>query len=489
MDEWQGGDAPVDGNGGHDVDRRQLTGVVAAYSLTNHIDPDGSCTPLHATADFGRFARNLRASEPLLPRVVCRRDIGGSRLTVPGAGSEEWSVHEGQLLVLAAPRGDLALVMQVTLPGMPDADEVARFLAATCFHRDSMQLDGTPIVHLTCQGLHEAPAPAASTTLTFGTHVHQTVLPGNSLLDAVLGSGAGAGEADGGALGLLIGRGLLRHGATGHVTPRPLNAPGRTVAALVRGVSVLAGWSRPAENVMLLAPPLVVVGLEVLNRARAAAFQALEAVDAVSAPSIDEARLMVSDLSARLTDIELDMSFGVEAYIDSVLVPELFFESFLAALRDATGMAGGLDNTSRMVERVMTVLRVRRVSLDNLVAERAERRVRTISNIVAAGTVVAFPPTLLLAFFGVNSPDVDSSRSILDLSRYWLAYLCAFLPVIVLVATGYLQLVRLRRTTAFAPGAGPPVDARAAPPAVAPLERRARTPGDGVRAGAGAPVP
>jgi hypothetical protein len=123
------------------------------------------------------------------------------------------------------------------------------------------------------------------------------------------------------------------------------------------------------------------------------------------------------------------------------------------------------------------------------VAERAERRVRTISNIVAAGTVVAFPPTLLLAFFGVNSPDVDSSRSILDLSRYWLAYLCAFLPVIVLVATGYLQLVRLRRTTAFAPGAGPPVDARAAPPAVAPLERRARTPGDGVRAGAGAPVP
>jgi nitrate reductase gamma subunit len=73
---------------------------------------------------------------------------------------------------------------------------------------------------------------------------------------------------------------------------------------------------------------------------------------------------------------------------------------------------------------------------------------------VAAATLLALPPTLLLAFFGVNARQVNQANSMFDLHAYWGAYLLAWLPFIALVAAGSLAYARLRERRR--PGGVPP---------------------------------
>ncbi|MBB6414921.1 hypothetical protein [Streptomyces sp. AK010] len=96
-----------------------------------------------------------------------------------------------------------------------------------------------------------------------------------------------------------------------------------------------------------------------------------------------------------------------------------------------------------MVERLTSVISARSAALDAELAERDDRRERTVSGLVAAATLIALAPTLLLAFCGVNGTNVDEHRSILDLSAYGTASL-AWLPFVVLVVIGRVLLGRVR---------------------------------------------
>jgi hypothetical protein len=103
-----------------------------------------------------------------------------------------------------------------------------------------------------------------------------------------------------------------------------------------------------------------------------------------------------------------------------------------------------LANTSRIVERVDAVLATRRVDLETASQQYAERRDRVMTAAIAVGSLIALPPALLLAFFGVNSSDVDPNRSILDVHDYGVAYVIAWLPFLLLIAAG---LVARHRTS------------------------------------------
>jgi hypothetical protein len=94
----------------------------------------------------------------------------------------------------------------------------------------------------------------------------------------------------------------------------------------------------------------------------------------------------------------------------------MLMEGFQSSLRDALGIRDSLENSARMVGRLA--------------------RDRTISGLAAAATLIALPPTLLLAFFGVNGSNVDEKRSILDLGTYGVAYPPAWLPFVILVVIG-----------------------------------------------------
>jgi Mg2+ and Co2+ transporter CorA len=114
----------------------------------------------------------------------------------------------------------------------------------------------------------------------------------------------------------------------------------------------------------------------------------------------------------------------------------MLMEGFQSSLRDALGIRDSLENSARMVERLTSVIDVRSAALDAALAERDEARDRTISGLAAAATLIALPPTLLLAFFGVNGSNVDEKRSILDLGTYGVAYPPAWLPFVILVVIG-----------------------------------------------------
>jgi hypothetical protein len=154
---------------------------------------------------------------------------------------------------------------------------------------------------------------------------------------------------------------------------------------------------------------------------------------------------LVTQLSERLNDMQLDLSFGVEAHIDSILIPEIVPDAFQASLNDAVQMPQSLDNTSRMLQRVSAVIEARRSQLEAEKNEREaaknkreatknehlEHRNRIGAIIVGTGSLLALPPGLLLTYFGIAS-----KPEIFDFRSYWPAYLVVWLPFVLLATIG-----------------------------------------------------
>jgi hypothetical protein len=428
---------------GSDISRSPETWVLCIYDLTPRMYWDGPApegASLGEVFDYGRFQRHIDASAQLLPRVVHHASLGPGQLCVAGDRSGSGPVGEVTALVLVTPRGDPLLVLEAELPGEPGAAEVSRFVAASCFERERLTVAGRPVLAWLSERLDLA-AP-----LRFGRNVHQCVFPGGRLREELLRASAVQGRLSP-VVTTIVYRGTVspdRGSQLGVRTPGALNNPGETLVAHARGVSLIAGWNEQVENVLTLGAVTIVSALGVLHRARELAFDALELNQRTRLVSTDDARKLVSRLSARLNEVQLDLSFGVEAYIDSVLIPELVLDSFQTSMRSAADLDIGLANTSRMVDRLSAVIHARAAVLDAATQDEHERRNRVFNVMLAVGSLLALPPSLLLAFFGVTSPDVDPTRSVLDLGQYWLAYGLAWLPFGALLLVGFLLRRRIR---------------------------------------------
>lgn len=344
------------------------------------------------------------------------------------------------MLVLVTPRSDPLLVLDLELPGEATTHQVAALLATTCFERERLTVAGRPVLPWLA-GEFPLPAP-----VEFGGNVHQCVFAGGTLGDHLLATMLEPAP----AVTTIVYRNTVspdRGSQLGIRAPAALNNPGESLVAHGRGVSLAVGWSRPVQNVFALAATTIVSALGVLRRTRGLAFEALELNRTAQLASTDDARRLVTQLSSRLGEVQLDLSFGVEAYADSVLIPEQLVDSFHTSMREAAQLDTGLTNTSRMVDRLAAVIRARAAVLDAATQDERERRSRVFNVMLAVGSLIALPPSLLLAFFGVTSPDVDQARSILDLGRYWLVYGLAWLPFAALLLAGFLLRRRIRASS------------------------------------------
>ena len=418
-----------------DVGFRQATRILSVYGLTGRVPGSWrSGRMLTGSFAFGRFAPHINAAAVLLPQPVV--DLGPRpSLELPSGRLNFTSVHAR---LLATPRGDAALVLDGLVPGGLDGYAVAAILADTCFSREDLRVDGTPIL----DALLKAAGPGhgdRGSRLRFGSEVHQCVFPGGELL---------AGIRQGNSYWPLIYRVTEplpegREEQTGIFRPELLNYREATIAGHGRGVSVLAGWAEPVENSFGLIVTMLVTAMGVMHRARLDAFEAMTRGGEANLISTADARTLITRLSAQLNELQLDL-FGVEAYLDSVLLPELVIESFQKSLSDALGLGGALEGSSRMLGRLDSVLQARLANLQAAVQEQAERRDKITSGMVAAGTLIALPPALLLAFFGINATQVSPHRSIFELRSYWIAYLLAWIPFVLLVAVGFVLQQRTR---------------------------------------------
>ena len=199
-----------------------------------------------------------------------------------------------------------------------------------------------------------------------------------------------------------------------------------------RGVSLIAGWTEPVENAFGIAAAGLVNAAGVVSRVRLQSLEALRDNDASAPRSAPEIRTLIADLSDRLNQLRLDLSFGIETYSDIVLIPELLVESYHSSLRRVAALAESMANTSRIVDRVAAVIDSRHAMLSASVQSYMERRDKIFAGAIAIGSLLALPPTLLLAYFGLNS-NVNQNLSIFDMRHYWIAYLVAWIPFLVLV--------------------------------------------------------
>ncbi|MEU6355199.1 hypothetical protein ABZ896_38795 [Streptomyces sp. NPDC047072] len=431
-----------------DSGTRELTRVLVLFSLTGRLTGERTALgTLVERFDFGRFALHLKSSEAVLPMPVLVEDVPPADLGLPH-GDHGLALSAVEIAVLATPRGDVTLVLDCEFEGPTPTDALAAWLAATCFDRDRITLGGRPLLEV-LRGRLTAREP-----LAFGQNVHQLVFPGGELREQLL-----AADADQRSVRL---NEIVYRGRMATTEPPNLRDHGTTLSAHGRGVSVHAGWAGHVENGLTLVALGMISALAVLQRTRLAAFEAMRANEQAMARSPYEIRSLISQLSAEVNELQLDLAFGVEAYVDSLLIPEMVMEAFQSSLRDALGIRDSLDNSARMVERLTSVISARSAALDAELSERDDRRDRTVSVLVAIATLIALPPTLLLAFFGVNATNVSDHRSIFS-AQYLPAYFLAWVPFLVLAVIGYVRIIRTGRRSGSLLTAPTPIPAQRPP--------------------------
>ena len=158
--------------------------------------------------------------------------------------------------------------------------------------------------------------------------------------------------------------------------------------------------------------------------------------------STRDRRRMLERISDHLGDLELELSYSVEAPTDlGLLVPSLRAESFHNALFESMGLAGKAVTAGRMLERLGAATTAELTAIRSI--ERRADDNRRVRYAVAVGFIsaVAIPASLILAYLGINASQVSPARSMFS-SRYLGMYLTVASVVVlgaVLSLTLYFQ--------------------------------------------------
>ncbi|MEU4226742.1 hypothetical protein AB0F17_20795 [Nonomuraea sp. NPDC026600] len=206
--------------------------------------------------------------------------------------------------------------------------------------------------------------------------------------------------------------------------PSELNRRPETTAAVSPYVSVLCGQPDYVEDGIFLSAVQGVASAARLREIRSVAYQAVEAFrgrDRAPQTTRDRRRSL-SSLTSRLGDLELDLSYSVEATADlGMLVPSLRVAGYHDALYETMGLVGKAENVARMLERLERAIRAELTTIESLERRADEDRQLRWSVAIGFVSAVAVPVTLVLTFFGVNAQEVDVRVSMFD-GRYWGIY-------------------------------------------------------------------
>lgn len=199
--------------------------------------------------------------------------------------------------------------------------------------------------------------------------------------------------------------------------PAELNRRPATVGALGPYVSVIAGHQDYVENAILLSAVQTVGSSLRLRQIRERAYDCVRTFRASSdePQPTRQRRLTLEGIADSLVDLELELSFSVEATRDlGMLVPSLRVESYHDALCESTDLTHRAQTTGHMLQRLRNAIAAELTSVQST-ENRAEdaRRVRTVVAVTFV-TTVGGTLSLLFGFFGINATQVNGARSIFD---------------------------------------------------------------------------
>src|SRR5262249_20651620 len=137
-------------------------------------------------------------------------------------------------------------------------------------------------------------------------------------------------------------------------------------------------------------------------------------------------RADMEDLADELGNLELELSFSVETSSDlGLLIPALRSVSFHRDLYAAMELQDRTERVSRMFTRLESSIRSELTAIDIRDTKKNDRRrIRWNFALNLLGVVVV-PLSLLLAFFGASTKDVQPGTSVLDIRHYEWQYVSA----------------------------------------------------------------
>ena len=324
-----------------DTGARAATRVLAIYNLSGRL----RCEPalMHSLGDWldlGRFAHHVATAGDLLPRVTDPVEIDPARFRFLNH-QPRVRVRRIAAAIATTPRRDGLLFLDLTLGTNERAEDVADFLYATWHQRPAMRVDGTPLLEWLATPLSHVGTEGGK-PLSFGQNVHQCVFAGGRFARRLLRHNRNPDRVSPDVITVVF-RGTIAANRGSRLDirrPAALNNPGETLVAHGRGVSLITGWTEPVENAFGIAAAGLVNAAGVVSRVRRQSLEALTVNDESTATKAAAVRDLITDLTERLNQLRLDLSFGIEAYADMTLIPELLIESYHASLRKCRLAAG-----------------------------------------------------------------------------------------------------------------------------------------------------
>jgi hypothetical protein len=206
--------------------------------------------------------------------------------------------------------------------------------------------------------------------------------------------------------------------------PPELNRRDGWLAAVGPYVSLVGGHPEFLESSIFVSAVQAVAASARLREIRQAAYRDVRLFRGGPVRgSTRERRQLLEQIAGQLGDMELELSFSVEASADvGLLVPSLRAEGFHTALYESMGLADKARTTARMLQRLEQAISAELTAIQSI--ERRADEGRRLRWAVAVGFVsaIAVPIGLIFAFFSGNITQINGNLSMFS-SHYLPLYI------------------------------------------------------------------
>lgn len=207
--------------------------------------------------------------------------------------------------------------------------------------------------------------------------------------------------------------------------PLELNRRPNTFCALGPFVTAMGGHQGYMEDCILVSAIGIIGCVDMLAKAKRQTYDTLKdaQLDIQNTENITTKRKNLANWTAKLRKIQTLISLFVDTPSDiGMVVPALRLESYHQALAKANEISVRSDIVSTSVAKVESLIQYEFHQL-NLLEKQQDEAHRTMWTVVVSLlSAIAIPPSIILSYFGMNTKDVDTKKSITDFETYSTLY-------------------------------------------------------------------
>lgn len=366
----------------------------------------------------GRYRDWLERSSYQLPRILHFAE--SSAIYLPGV-SDSLDVERARLWLFELPHGGLVTGLTLDVRDAQSPDEprlLSELLEAVDPRRDEVRVDGKDLLSVCCPDEWSRARPTLGPDMHHLTMLPRDLLKGNFELDRDLAQRMVSRRDEQSREGFLTAR-----------FPPEANRYADMLVAVTPGASVVAGHRYEAEVAFMLCAVQALAALSSLRQIQRRAFDALRTLRVEDPREPD----WLEESSRDLSDLELDLSFAVEAYLDvRVLIPSLPVEQYHRELVAALALPRGAEVTGGMLKRLSSAIKAEWDARLAEQRERDEQRFRTWSAIGGTVAFVGLPLSVLVTFLGMNTVTFNPAASLFN-ERYF-PYYAGLVAIFILAA-------------------------------------------------------